>query len=193
MSCDQVRTALSALVDGEDAGLPEHEIRAHLAACAACASFADQATDLRRAAVLAAAPAVPDRTGSILAALEPPDRRPAALRIGLAAIGLVQLAVALPLLAGVATDMPVHDARHLAALDIAVAVGFLVAAWRPARVSGLLPVVTALVAALSLGAILDVVGGTVHLSAETPHLLAAAGLVVAWLLTRPPFAASPVP
>jgi predicted anti-sigma-YlaC factor YlaD len=188
MSCDQVRTALSALVDGEAAEIPEHELSAHLARCADCAAFADRAAGLRRATLLAPAPTVPDRTHAIVAALEPPDRRPAALRVGLAAIGLVQLVVALPLLAGASSSMPVHDARHLAALDIAVAVGFLVAAWRPARVSGLLPVVAALVAALTIGAVLDVVGGSVHLSAETPHLLAAAGLVVAWLLTRPPFA-----
>src|SRR5262245_1323338 len=164
MSCDQVRTALSALVDGEDAGIPEEAVRTHVATCADCAAFAEQANRMRRAALLAPAPAVPDRTDAIVSALSPPDRRPAALRLGLAVIGVVQLVVALPLLAGAADNMPVHDARHLAALDIAVAVGFLVAAWRPARVSGLLPVVAALVAALSLGALLDVVGGTVHLS-----------------------------
>ncbi|MGH9024504.1 MAG: hypothetical protein ACRDWD_00060, partial [Acidimicrobiia bacterium] len=115
-------------------------------------------------------------------------RRPTALRLSLAVIGCVQLAVALPLLAGAGTGMTVHDARHLAALDIAVAVGFLVAALRPSRIGGLLPVVAAMVAALLVGSVLDVVGGTVHAAAETPHLLAGAGLLGVWLLTRPPFA-----
>jgi predicted anti-sigma-YlaC factor YlaD len=191
MSCDQVRTALSALADGEDPGVSRGEVQSHLAVCPSCSAFAERTDALRRATLLAPAPDVADRTDSIMHALDGPvDRRPAALRISLAAIGCVQLAVALPLLAGAGTDMPIHDARHLAALDIAVAVGFLVAALRPARIGGLLPVVAAMVVALLVGSVLDVVGGTVHASAETPHLLAGAGLLGVWLLTRPPFRAA---
>jgi predicted anti-sigma-YlaC factor YlaD len=188
MSCDQVRTALSALVDGEEPGLSRADLRTHVASCAACAAFAERTDALRRMTLLAPAPEVPDHTEAIVHALDlPVDRRPTALRCSLAFIGCVQLVVALPLLAGVANDMTVHDARHLAALDIAVAAGFLVAALRPSRIGGLLPVVAAMVAALLVGAVLDVISGTVHASAETPHLLAGAGLLGVWLLSRPPF------
>jgi predicted anti-sigma-YlaC factor YlaD len=72
MSCDQVRTALSALLDGEDVDIPEHALRSHLAACTECAAFAERPAALRRMMLLAAALAVAERTDSIMATLMTP-------------------------------------------------------------------------------------------------------------------------
>ena len=97
---------------------------------------------------------MPDLTPAILAAIgddaaAPGDDTQLALRWILAILALVQIGVAVPaLLLGSDAGLPVHTARHLGSFDIAVAVGFLFAAWRPARIPGLLPVVAALVACL---------------------------------------------
>ena len=50
--------------------------------------------------------------------------------------------IAVPaLIFGSDAGLPVHTARHLGSFDVALAVGFLFAAWRPSRIPGLLPVV----------------------------------------------------
>ena len=77
-----------------------------------------------------------------------------------------------------------HAARHLGSFDIAVAVGFLFAAWRPARIPGLLPVVAALVACLVASSLLDVAAGNTGALGEAHHATDFAGLAVLWLLGR---------
>jgi predicted anti-sigma-YlaC factor YlaD len=80
--------------------------------------------------------------------------------------------------------LPVHTARHLGSFDIAVAVGFLFAAWRPSRIPGLLPVVAALVACLVASSLLDVFAGNTGALGEAHHATDFVGLAVLWLLSR---------
>ncbi|MGH7357838.1 MAG: zf-HC2 domain-containing protein, partial [Candidatus Rokuibacteriota bacterium] len=75
MSCEQVRTALSALVDGEEPGVPRAELRSHVTSCPVCAAFAERTDALRRVTLLAPAPEVPDRTDAIMNALDGPVDR----------------------------------------------------------------------------------------------------------------------
>ena len=136
------------------------------------------------------APAMPDLTPAILAAIGDDAAAPASdtrltLRWILAVLALVQIGVAVPaLLLGSDADLPVHAARHLGSFDIAVAVGFLFAAWRPARIPGLLPVVAALVACLVASSLLDVAAGNTGALGEAHHATEFAGLAVLWLLGR---------
>ena len=103
----------------------------------------------------------------------------------LVAIAVLQIAVALPaLLLGDDANLPVHIARHLGSFDVALGVGFLVAAWKPQRISGILPVVTALVFCLLASSLLDVLSGATGAGAESHHATDVAGLVVLWLLSR---------
>jgi predicted anti-sigma-YlaC factor YlaD len=136
---------------------------------------------------------VPDLAPAILAAIvgdsrqgagaDPGDER--VLRVLLAGIALVQIAVAVPaLLLGSDANLPVHTARHLGSFDVALAVGFLFAAWRPVRIPGLLPVVSALVACLVGSSLLDVASGNTAALSEAHHATDVAGLVVVWLLSR---------
>ena len=80
---------------------------------------------------------VPDLTREILAAARPPARRsPAVGRHASPSPGwpIVQLALALPaLLLGEGAGVAPHVARHLGSFDVAIAIGLLVAAWRPER------------------------------------------------------------
>jgi predicted anti-sigma-YlaC factor YlaD len=189
MTCDQIREAVSARLDGEDPRVPSPEVDAHLAACAGCRAFAEGAGALHRSVRLAPAPAVPDLTPGVLAAIgDDPDRdhgRTVVLRCVLAALALVQIGVALPALFGVDGGLSVHSARHLGSFSLALAVGFLYAAWRPSRIAGLLPVAAALVACLIGTSVFDVADGRAAALTEASHVTEIAGLVAVWLLARP--------
>jgi predicted anti-sigma-YlaC factor YlaD len=190
MKCDAARTAISARLDGEDLGVEATALNEHLARCRACRAFAAEAESVHRDLRLARAPEVPDLTAPILAAIGSERRaRPArerVLRVVLVAVGLMLIVAAVPaLVLGDDADLPVHAARHLGSFDLALAVGFLFAAWRPSRIPGLLPVVAALVACLVGTSVLDVLDGRTGALTETQHVVDIAGLVAAWLLVHP--------
>lgn len=196
----QIHQAISARLDGEDPGLDEPTVYAHLAGCADCRAFAHDTEALHRRVRLAPAPAIPDLTPSILhaigteltadaaadaAAQVEPDAN-LALRWILVAIAVAQIAVAIPaLVLGSDAGLPVHTARHIGSFDVALGVGFLYAAWKPSRIPGLLPVVAALVACLVGSSFLDVAAGSTRALGEAQHVLDFVGLVVVWLLSRP--------
>ncbi|WP_405007061.1 zf-HC2 domain-containing protein [Kitasatospora purpeofusca] len=56
MRCEQLRTALSARLDGEPAGVPDRRLDKHVARCAVCRDWLERAERLR-------GPLVADRTG----------------------------------------------------------------------------------------------------------------------------------
>jgi predicted anti-sigma-YlaC factor YlaD len=115
------------------------------------------------------------------------ERDPPGNRLGVGLIGLVQLGFSLPaLLFGTDAGLPVHTARHLGSFGVALGIGLLVAAWKPERVSGLLPLATALVACLIVTSILDVTTAHVPSSGELNHATEVVGLVSLWLLSRTP-------
>lgn len=191
MRCSRFRTAISSRLDGEDPGVDADALDAHAGECADCRAYAVAAEDVTRAVRVAAAPPVPDLTPAILAAIaaeraaadEPASER--ALRWVLAAIGLLQIAIAVPaLILGEDADLPVHLARHFGSFEVALGVGFLFAAWKPQRAAGILPVVAALVVCLVGSSLLDVMSGSTAAGPEVHHATDIAGLVVIWLLTR---------
>jgi predicted anti-sigma-YlaC factor YlaD len=209
MTCARFRTAISARLDGEHVEGPERvdpdALRAHLDHCADCRAFAGGAERLHGAVRVAPAPDVPDLTPGILAAIDGLPRRRRAgrtrvpvprgaraplsqegvLRLILVAVAAIQIGVAVPaLVLGSDAGLPVHAARHLGSFDVAVAVGFLFAAWRPARISGILPIGAALVVCLVGSSALDLVQGTTGAGSEAHHATDVAGLVVVWLLSR---------
>jgi predicted anti-sigma-YlaC factor YlaD len=190
MRCDTARTAISARLDGEELGVDPSDLADHLERCGTCRAFARDAESMHRDVRLARAPAVPDLTAPILASIGS-DARPyhaheRALRITLALVAVVMIIAALPaLLLGDDAGLPVHAARHIGSFDLALAVGFLFTAWRPSRVAGLLPVVTALVACLIGTSLLDVLDGRTGALGETQHAVEVVGLAAAWLLAHP--------
>ena len=50
--CDRAREAISARIDGEDPGLPDDALDAHLATCAACREWQQRAHAVTRRARL---------------------------------------------------------------------------------------------------------------------------------------------
>ncbi|MFB8236756.1 zf-HC2 domain-containing protein [Kitasatospora purpeofusca] len=56
MRCEQLRTALSARLDGEPAGVPDRRLDKHVARCAVCRDWLERAERLR-------GPLLAERTG----------------------------------------------------------------------------------------------------------------------------------
>jgi predicted anti-sigma-YlaC factor YlaD len=198
MQCDTVRDALSALLDGEDPGLDPLLVDRHVSGCPTCAAHADELATLHRMVRVRAAEVVPDLAATILAAHPPAAGSPAGgtgaprrselvstARWALWVVGLTQLVLAAPslLLLG-ADDAALHATRELGAFDVALAVGFIVAAWQPARAWGLLPVAAALSVVMMGTAVLDVVGGNATSSGEAHHVLDLVGVLVLWRVAR---------
>lgn len=187
MECSEVRLAVSARLDGEAVGVDEVDVDRHLGVCTACRSFAGDAARLARQWRLSVAEPVPDLTPRVLASLAAVDGGPnvgGALRLALAGVGVAQAVLALPELLGDDAGVPTHAARHLGSFAVALAVGFLVAAWRPGRFSGLLPLSAALVACLLLTGILDLASGRTGVAAESTHVPEVVGLGLLWAVER---------
>jgi predicted anti-sigma-YlaC factor YlaD len=102
-------------------------------------------------------------------------------RGGLAMVGVVQMVAAL---AGVWLGGTPHALRDLGAFEIALAIGFLVAAMRPATAPGLLPTAAALALCLLAVVGVDIVGGHTDILREGAHLTEFAGVALVWTIAR---------
>jgi predicted anti-sigma-YlaC factor YlaD len=191
MDCQDYRLGISARLDGEDAGINDAALAWHLANCDACRRFESEAIALTRAVRVASTETPPDLAPTIMAAINQERAAkahrfdPQALRVGLIALAVVQMVLAVPvLLLGRDAGAPVHIAREVGSFDVALAVGFFFVGWRPARAYGMLPLVAALVACLSVTTAVDLVRGTAALLNESAHLLDLMGLASVWELAR---------
>jgi hypothetical protein len=103
------------------------------------------------------------------------------VRLGLVVAAMAQLALCGPvLLYGHDRSAPVHVAHEIGSFEVAVAIGFLVAARRPGRAMGMLSLTGVAAGLLVLTAALDLLAGRTNLADEAPHLIVVAG----WLLLR---------
>jgi predicted anti-sigma-YlaC factor YlaD len=189
MDCSNAREALSAVLDGEPALTPSADLTAHLRGCPACRRFLDRARTLDLL-TSAAHLETPDLSAQVLEAARVQRHRPdpwiTSLRLGLVAVAIAQLALAVPtLIYGSDEGAPVHIAHEVGAWDLALAVGFLFAAWRPLRAIGMLPFAAVLSAGLILTAIVDVAHGRAIALTETTHLLELIGTALLYLLMAP--------
>lgn len=184
-TCHLVRESLSARADGEQGALEVADCDGHVANCHDCASFASALPALVRASRLHTAEAVPDLTTPILAAAaglvrEKSEAKRAQLRWTLGLVGLVQALLALVALG---TDAS-HLGRELATWQLALGVGFVVAAWQPSRARGLFPMVAVLGVAAMVGAVGDLFTGSTTVAAESAHLVEVAGVGLVWAVAR---------
>lgn len=195
MDCDAARDAISALLDGELPAAarlqpPERaraQLEAHLSDCPACREWRELAHQVTRRARLAVALPAPAPNPSLLAAMAGVERRGGwwrtlvLARLALVAVGVAQIALSLPeILSGVYREAPIHVAHEMGALDIALGVGFLVAAWRPLRAQGMRTLVGSAALLLVVTAVVDLLAGRTGLGDEAPHLLVVAGWLLLW-------------
>jgi predicted anti-sigma-YlaC factor YlaD len=196
MPCLRFREAISARLDGEDLGMPASELDGHLDGCAECAGWAAQAGRVTRRARLGAAPAVPDLTATVLAALprELPGVAAAArsrlvgtgLRLALLVVGAAQAGLAWPALTSgkAAMSAPVHMAHETGAWNLGVAAAFLAVAAAPRLAAGALPFLGTFTALLVPVTLADLAAGRVTADRALVHVLLLAGFAlvatVAW-------------
>jgi predicted anti-sigma-YlaC factor YlaD len=186
MDCATARLAVSALLDGEGGDLPGEMapelVEAHLDDCADCRAWRARALDLTRTSRVRTAPAVPDLTGRIVAAVDlapaaeaAEDRRRWAermpvLRVALVALGLVHLLASLhSMVAGSAEPGSLHATHEVGAFDVALAVAVVIAGWRPALASGLLPLAAGASVFLIFTSGLDIAHHHTTFSGELGH------------------------
>ncbi|WBB70615.1 zf-HC2 domain-containing protein [Micromonospora sp. WMMD812] len=196
MTCDHVRAALSARLDGEDPRAASAVLDGHLRECPGCRAWLSRAERVTRL-VRVQPVQVPDLTASVLAAVaaDPlaPGRAPAAalrarrqvLRVAVAVAAVAQLAIALPiLLAGLGVSVDPHTSREMASFDVALAVGFALAAWRPERARAFVPVALVLAICLAGTSAVDIANSTTALVHEVGHLAAVVQAGLLWALGR---------
>lgn len=194
LECGAAREAMSAHLDGEQANLVGSWLAEHLAGCEACREWHAAARSLHRRTRLTVAPSIGDLADRVLAEVaadrrsEPshPARRYALwARIGLVVLAAIQLWVSLPiLLLGRDPEVTVHPAHELGSFGVALAAGFLIAAWRPAFARGMHPLVGVVALLLILTASEDLIRDRTTLTDEAPHLLSLAGFLLLGLLAR---------
>ena len=190
MRCDDVHLALSDRLDGEAETQPRVEVDAHLAGCSACRAWLARAERVTRA-VRVQSVVVPDLTERILAAahaqrvLPEPAKpgRQAWVQWALGGLAVVQLMLAVPDLLG-AVGHDAHAGREVAAFDIALAVGLLIAAWYPEHARIFAPVVLTLVFCFGAISALDIMQGVVSPGRVAVHAISVVQAGLLWLLAR---------
>jgi predicted anti-sigma-YlaC factor YlaD len=188
MECDKAREAISALIDGEDPGLPDGALAAHLAGCAACRQWQHRAHAVTRRARLGGAFLDHDLAPGVLAAVPPSharERLRLARRGALIMVALAQLAITVPcLLMGQDHDAGVHAAHELGSFDLALAIAFVIGAIRPALSAGLAWPCGIAAAGLVGTAVADLISGQTIGVDEAQHLIAVLGTALLYWQTR---------
>lgn len=195
MDCEGARIAISALLDSEQPGVEHQQLERHLAACEACRRWREDAHAVTRRFRLAPVDVPAPREellGSTRAARSRWSWPEAATltRLALLLVAVGQISITVPVLIfGSDHDAPIHVAHEMGAFDLALAIGFLAAAWRPSKARGMSTIVGAAALVLILTAVIDLAVGRTSPGDEAPHLLAVAG----WLLLRRLSAFTPAP
>jgi predicted anti-sigma-YlaC factor YlaD len=184
-SCASVTEAISARMDGEPPPLSFVEVSRHLTGCAACRRFESAAVEVTEHSRSLTATAAPDLAPTILAALHQ-DRHSRELRRTLELRWLVAVAGAVQLVLGLVgtAGAELHVGRDLGALQLALGVGLVLAAWQPQRSAGVLPIAAVVAVAAVTAATIDVATGGASAGAELTHLAEVVGVLALWGLRR---------
>lgn len=190
VDCSTCREALSARLDGEDEGVPADQVDAHLETCADCQGWHETATALTRTLRVRPATPVPDLAAEVLDAappIVPPAPRGWLPRTLLGGVAIAQLTLGLAQVLGTgASPHGAHvtgvDSSHLfnesTAWNLALGLGLLWAALRPAATAGLLPVTAAFVAVLIPYSASDLLTGAATAGRVLSHSLLLVGLAL---------------
>jgi len=197
VECEIAREALSARMDGEHEPVPARRVDEHLATCPECRQWQDEmnsqmqllrgliASDRTRITAVADSVAPP-----AAAALPGNHAGIDWLRGGLAAVGAIQIVLAVLQAAGVSIGVHVghsmggHVVNESTAWSVALGVGMLVAAARPAAAMGLAIVGGVFTLVLTGYVVVDGLTGAVGAVRMLSHLPALAGVVLTVLVWR---------
>jgi predicted anti-sigma-YlaC factor YlaD len=190
MDCSSFRDAISARLDGEETGLPDDVVDAHLAHCADCRAWGAAAGALDLVVSRAPRPDVRLDPALLAALVGPPEGAERGLfstrewRVMLGVLAVALFVVVWPGAFLTEGHASVHIAHQLTAWDMGLAAGFAVAALFPARAWGMLPLACVLVACMIGASVMDVLSGHTLLGTELVHALELAGLGCLWVVAR---------
>jgi predicted anti-sigma-YlaC factor YlaD len=176
------------MADGEDAGIDERLVAAHVGRCAECQSYERLIERSANPPAASAAATMPDLSKAISKFNAAADRAAhwSVLRIVLAIVAAQVIVFALPaLVLGEEHGVETHAARHLGAFGVAYGVALFVVVARPARARSILPVALVLAGAQLLGAIVDLATGRIPLVGEARHLPQVISVFLIWFLAVP--------
>lgn len=193
MDCDTAREALSARIDGEREPIPTARVDEHLTGCMLCRDWYTAAVEqtqlIRRLAGRAQVAAVrPRDTGPP----RPPSgtaRSASWARWALGAVGVVQMLLAIAQGLGIHMGVPhtamgAHVLNESTAWSAALGVAMVATAFRPSVAGGVVWVLAAFGAVLSVYVVTDAVAGRVSVDRILTHLPVLAGAALAWLVYR---------
>lgn len=187
MECAAIRELLSAQLDQESTSEEEARANTHLGRCAKCQAWWSAIGQVNRVLRVRLAETIPDLASGVVARARPPTvGRRQLVRLSLVAVAATELVLAAPGLSLGDGAASVHDARHLGSFGVAMSIGLLYVAWRPARAFGILPIVVALAVTMFMSAVVDVGHGRTTSMSEAHHVLEVAGLVLVWMLAGRP-------
>lgn len=187
--CDRWQEAISALLDGEDAGTVPTLVEAHVRHCRRCRTYQAQVARLRSLSQLrpvsGAEADEADEAGAIVRRLKAAERAGMRLyvRAGLAVVAVQILVLSLPDMWRAADG---HEGRHVVSFTLTYTLALLLVVARPARARTVLPVAATLVASLAVTAVFDVARGDATWPGEAAHLPELVSLALVWMLARPP-------
>jgi hypothetical protein len=190
MECEEARLVLSAVHDDEAAPGEGSAAEEHVASCPGCTEWAAATHAVNRSMRLEEA-AVTDMTAPIMAAWDrsqaaTAQRAPVAVRVGLLAMGLIELFLSVPLLLETRPQFlgaMQHAGRELGAFGVTLAAAFILAAW-DGRARGRFEVVATAIGLLVLTGLSDILHAETAAHYEIAHLPSVVGLGLLWLLYR---------
>src|SRR5438067_1220539 len=183
MDCATAREAISATLDGEDPGVEPAALDAHVAGCAACTAWEDDAAAITRLARLSSAGRPPDVTADVIARFSLPVRakpidwpRWALVFVAISQFSIVvsQLFLPQPMGADAIVSPSSHMEHESAAFNFAIGVALLWVAARPRHARSQLPVLLSFAGLVVAFSLEDVVHGNVgwyRLASHLPMLL----------------------
>lgn len=181
MRCETWREVISACLDGEGTEADRAGLDAHLATCADCTAWASRLDRLHRAARVTPAEAVPDLSQAILVAAAADRQRCWGLHCDLVLVLRWVLVVVAALEIGLAAPEFTHGwhaGGELGTWAVASGVGLLSVAAKTSRAGAVLPMLLCASFITMFVSARDVAAGHALLSAEWPHALLVAGVLV---------------
>lgn len=151
----------------------------HLAGCGACADWERRAVALSREMRVRAVPATPDLSAAVMRALPAPAVRRWP-RVLLGVVAALQIGLGVLQLLGTSGHeaMAGHLFHESTAWNLALGAGFGWAAWRARAGAGMLPVLSAFLAVLTVVSVQDLISGVVSAGRLASHLPLVAALVL---------------
>ncbi len=193
MDCDTAREALSARLDGEADAVSPDALEAHLADCATCRAWYEQAASLNRLLRVSVATEQPDITDIVLSKVVLPRRGRwrLPLKAALIMVAIAQLTIGVSSLftpVGMPTSMAVsqHMDHESAAFNLAFGVILLLVGFNTRRAATQVPVLASFVLVLGVASVFDLADGAVDWARLATHLPVVLGLILTAALSRQP-------